>query len=444
MIDIGYEIAKAAKRYKNKIAVVDGSKQFTFAEINERANRLANGLLAMGIEKGSRVNILCSNSYHIIEIYFALAKADMCRVVLHRGESVDDLVFKINNCGSNTIIYEEEFIKYIEEIKPKVDKLKRFICLTKNSSIQNSWMTDYETLLMVSSPKEPEVIIDEHDYFRMSHSGGTSGVPKAIVQTHGTMSAAIIRLLLEIVPLKDDDIFIQIHPMTHYSGLLIEALWIRGVKQIIAQSTQVEYILRTIEKERITSTFLVPTLLIRIVDYENINDYDCSSLKWIVYGAAACPPAKLMKAVKTFGPVFCQMWAQAEVTACVTVLTPKDHMLTGASEEEILKRYSSCGREGIGCRVKIVDQEGKELPIGEVGEFIVKSDNAMIGYYNKPKETAEALRNGWVFTRDTGYTDENGYFYVCGRTSDMIISGGFNVYPNEIENVLARDRKSVV
>ena len=438
-MDIKYLIRRAARQFKEKIAIVDGEKRLSFAKAYERANRLANGLLGKGLQKGDRVNVFSENCYQILEIYLGLANAGLVRVPLRARESLQNHIFEVNNSGATTLIFDQKFLDVVTSMKPEIKGVTRFVCRTDDPTKLPDWIFDYDRLLSEVSPAEVQVEINEDDMIRMGHSGGTTGIPKGTVQTYKTELAFIIHLLLDILSPTSKDVFLHIHPMSHGSGTFILPCWIRGVKQVIAKSTKPDYLFRTIEKERVSSSFIVPTVLIRMIDFPEASKHDCSSLHRIFYGAAPCPPEKVMKAVRTFGPVFCQVYGSSEVPTGVTFLSPEDHIIEGP-EEKMLRRFSSIGKESLLSQVKIVDKDDREMPVGEIGEIIAKSDFAAKEYYNRPEETAEALKGGWVHTRDMGYMDEDGYIYLAGRATEMIISGGFNIYPKEIEDALYTHR----
>jgi acyl-CoA synthetase (AMP-forming)/AMP-acid ligase II len=223
-------------------------------------------------------------------------------------------------------------------------------------------------------------------------------------------------------------------PVTHASGSMILPHILRGAKVVILSSFDVKALLETIQKERITTLYLVPTMIVMLLANPDLKKYDLSSLKNIRYGASPISPEVLKKAIEVFGNVFVQGYGLTEGMMPLTLLLKEDHILDGT--EKKLKRLSSIGREVNVASVRIMDDEGKILPPGQIGEIVVQSDQVMKGYWKKPEATAETLRGGWLHTRDMGYMDEDGYIYLVDRKDDMIVSGGFNIYPKEVEDVL--------
>jgi long-chain acyl-CoA synthetase len=209
---------------------------------------------------------------------------------------------------------------------------------------------------------------------------------------------------------------------------------VRGAKVVILPGFDEKDLLETIQKERITTLYLVPTMIVMLLAYPDLKKYDLSSLKTIRYGASPISPDVLKKAIQVFGNVFIQGYGLTEAGMPMALLKKEDHILDGS--EKKLKRLSSVGREVMVAKVRIMDDNGKILPPGEVGEIVIRSHQVMEAYYNKPEASAETLRGGWLHTRDVGYIDEDGYIYLVDRKDDMIVSGGFNVYPKEVENVL--------
>jgi acyl-CoA synthetase (AMP-forming)/AMP-acid ligase II len=223
-------------------------------------------------------------------------------------------------------------------------------------------------------------------------------------------------------------------PVTHASGSMILPHIARGAKIVLLSSFDVQTLLETIQKERISTLYLVPTMIVMILAYPDFKKYDLTSLKTIRYGASPISPDVLKRAIEVFGNIFVQGYGLTEGSMPLTLLLKKDHILDGT--EKSLKRLGSIGREVTVGRVRIMDDEGKFLPIGQIGEIVIQSDQNMRGYWKKPEATAETLRGGWLHTRDMGYIDEDGYIYLVDRKGDMIVSGGFNIYPKEVEDVL--------
>jgi len=230
------------------------------------------------------------------------------------------------------------------------------------------------------------------------------------------------------------EIFMPVTPLTHASICWVLPTLLRGGTCVILNGFKPRRFLETIEKERVTVTFAVPTMIYRLLDYPELRKYDTSSLRLIIYGAAPMSPERLKDAILVFGSVFTQLYAQTEVVQPVTILHPHEHIIDGG--EWKLGRLASCGRLSLAMRMKLVDDQGMEVSPGEAGEIALKGPNIMQGYLNRPDLNAKTLKAGWLYTGDIAKQDEEGYIYIVDRKKDMIISGGFNIYSSEIEKVL--------
>lgn len=434
-MEFSYLLKRSVRRYKSNICIVCGETRLTFHEVGQRANSFANGLLSLGLKVGDRVSTLLNNTHQYIEIYLALAKTGLARVPLNSRESFEEHTFKIVNCQVNTLIFGEEFMEFVASCASNLPTVKHFICVRKDSvSNLQEGILDYEKIILSSSTEEPEVQVNGDAIYRMTHTGGTTGRPKPAIMTHKAEFEFLTNMLLNVAPMKEDDVFLHVHPLSHGTACLVLPCIIRGATQVISPSTKPDQILKTIEKERVTTTWLVPATIIALLNYPELIKYDFRSLRKILYGAAPMPVARIKDAIKVFGPIFGQIYGQAEIPFCATFLYPEEHVIEGP--EEKVRRLASCGRETDRVMVRIVDSHDRDVPTGEVGEIVAKSSHMMAGYWNNPSETAEVLKDGWVHTKDMGWMDDEGYIYLVDRKSHMIISGGFNVYPKEIEDVL--------
>jgi acyl-CoA synthetase (AMP-forming)/AMP-acid ligase II len=239
---------------------------------------------------------------------------------------------------------------------------------------------------------------------------------------------------MEGIQISEEDSIALTSPVTHASGSMILPFMMRGAKVVILPGFDERMLLEVIQKEKITALYLVPTTIVMLLNYPDLKKYDLSSLKNIRYGASPISPDVLKRGIEVFGNVFIQGYGLTEAGMPLTLLLKEDHLLDGT--EKKLKRLSSIGRETNVAKVRIMDDEGRILSAGEIGEIVVQSDQNMMGYWKRPEATEETLKGGWLHTRDVGYIDEDGYIYLVDRKGDMIVSGGFNIYPREVEDVL--------
>jgi len=277
------------------------------------------------------------------------------------------------------------------------------------------------------------IVVDARpeDISTLAYTGGTTGRPKGVMFGHRT---TVQMVLLELAEWEwpRDLRFLAATPVSHAAGAFLIPTQLRGGSFFMQPGFDPDRFLATVERERITATFLVPTMIYALLDHPRLRDYDLSSLEMCVYGAAPISPERLKEALAVFGPIFCQLYAQTEAPQCVTYLRKADH------DPARPDRLTSCGTPIAGVRVKLLDDDCNEVAAGEVGEICVQGPLVMDGYWKRPEETAAAFRGGWLHTGDLARRDADGYFMIVDRKKDMIVSGGFNVYPREVEDALTQ------
>ena len=418
-------INKSAQFFQNKPAVVFGEQSLSFKEVNERANRLANALINVGLKPKDRVATLMRNCLQYPEIEFALVKGSFPQVTLNPRLTATDQLFQINETEACAVIVQHHYIDLIRAIRQDLKKVKHFICFEE----KEAGMLDYDELLDSASSEEPEGELDPDDIGEIRYTSGTTGKPKGVVLPYWSRLAIARNFLMEhLGELTSEDRFVALQPLYHGAGWFILPVWLRGATHYLVTRYDPEVAFDIIEKEKITVIKTVPTVLIRLLDSPEIKNRNLRSLRTIIYGGSPMPAERLKEAIGTFGPIFVNLYGQLEAAMTITWLR---------KEENIGKRIGSVGRPCLFVNVKIVNKDGKEVKPGEIGEVIVKGDHQMSGYLNRPDVTAETIRNGFIHTNDLGTVDEDGYIYLTGgRKSEMIKSGGLVVYPGEVEEVL--------
>jgi acyl-CoA synthetase (AMP-forming)/AMP-acid ligase II len=443
-MDLGELPRRNARRHPHKISLVEGDKRYTFHEFNERINRLGNGLLDLGVSKGDRVAILLSNCSEYAELYFGLAKIGAIIVPLNFRLKPKEYLPYFNTCQCNAIVFGELFTNDIQEIRPSLRAVKHFITVGKSTMGE---AITYDDLLSNSPELEPIMEINEQDVAAIFFTSGTTGFPKGAMWTHRNILEQIVNLQIDL-PFSRDDIGLILLPMFHgpVTIPLLHQLFYIGGSIIISSSPHFDprSFLETILNNGVTCTFIVPTMLFQLVNFPEIDFYRdaVKKLRQIKYAAAPASVDVLKRAVQLFGPIFTQGYGLTETIGGVTFLAKEDHtQKDGKDSAELNRRLRSCGREYINTHIKIVGDDGREVPAGKVGEIIVKGDKNFIGYWEMPEETEKVLKGGWLYTGDLGMLDEEGYLYVVDRKKDLIISGGENLYPAEIEEAINRNPK---
>lgn len=429
---IGKLYDRCVEYYPNKIAVVKERQQISYHELKEMAYKLANALLNLGIHKGERVAVLVPNCVEYIICDYALAKCGLVRVPLRERVDTDSNVYVVVETEPSILIYHETLTSKVEEMRPRLNSIKHFVSISEESKVPPGDL-HFNKLISTEPSTEPQAEVAETDVNAIYYTGGTTGVPKGVVLTNRAWLATIVTEMLEL-GLGKEDVFAHLAPINHASGMFILPILLRGGTNVLFDGFTPQSFLEAVERDKVTATFVVPTMLNQILDYPDLRKYDFSSLKTVVYGAAPISPERLKKALAIFGPILSQLFGQTEAPMMIAVLPKEDHILRGSAKEE--ERLASCGRPTVIAQVRLVDDEDNDVPLGEVGEIVVRSPNVMVEYYKKPEMTAETLRNGWLHTGDLARQDEEGYIYIVDRKKDMIISGGVNIFPREIEDIL--------
>ena len=421
----------SAARYADRVAFATPEVERTYAEIDARANALANGLLGLGVAKGDRVGVLIGNQIEYPEAEFAIAKAGGARVPMLITSSAEEVQRFIEFSDAEIVFASEQGLPALREA---LESLDREVTTIAVGDAQGSEL-DYEELIARSDASAPGIDLLEEDAYALRFTGGTTGMPKGILMDHRCMTHVIDNMLMNWNP-PLDDVVCHFHPVSHAAGKLMYTWWMRGARQVIlpAFNFRAEELLETIEREGVTVMFMIPTALTVVLDSGLLDRYDTSSLRMIIYGGAPIPVRRIEEGLKELGPVFIQLYGSSEAPNILTTLMPEEHVFEPGSKPPA--RLHSAGRVGFGVEVRVVDPDGNDCPIGEVGEIISRGPHTMVRYWKDEALTAERVRDDWVYTRDMGRFDEDGYLYIVDRKDDVIITGGFNVWPAEIEDVL--------
>ena len=421
-----------AKRFPEKTAVVFKDVRYSFREFEERTNRLANALIDIGVQKGDRVAVLLNNRHQYVELYFAVPKCGGILTPLNYRLAGKELSWIINHAEANTLIFEEEYLGAIDTIESEIETVRNVICIGTGKA----GMLGYEQIIGSSSAEKPELEIRDDDVMSIFYTSGTTGKPKGAMLTHRNMLSNCQAIGMEN-RIRFGDVFFIVSPMYHtITPACMYAHMYRGNTNVVIDRFDPKLLLETIERERVTHLFLVPSMIIFTLEYPDIGKYDLSSLRFMLYGGSPMPVDRILQTIDVFGCNLAQGFGMTEIGPCyVSVLSPEDHKQLALHNDE--DRLASVGRNQTNTEMKIVDDEDNELPVGTVGEICVRGQNVMKGYWKMAGETANALKGGWFHTGDLGRLDEDGYLYVVDRKKDMIISGGENIYSAEVENVLS-------
>lgn len=432
---MGDILRKSASNFPKKQALAYGDYSIDYYHLNRRVNCLANSLLEKGVKKGDRVAVLFHNCCEFIEVYYASAKIGTIFVPLNNLLKESELKQIIEYISPRVLFVDPDYAKFIESMRRDLPFIEFFVGLKGTSSMN---FKEYESLIEKGEPGEPPVPVFDEDVMTIILTTGTTGRPKGVMRTHrhNYINALVDTIELKI-GLEDRAIFLT--PPYHVTTEAVFGRHILMANTIVILREggfDPESFLGVLSRERISMFQVVPTVLAAMLEVENIDKFDLSHLRLILYAASPINISLLRRALQRFNCAFIQMYGQTESGPLITILRPEDHIIEGTPTQ--LSRLASAGRPVVDYEVRIVDDAGKDAPVGEVGEILARGEAMMKGYWNLPEESAEALRNGWLHTGDMARTDKDGYVYIVDRKNDLIISGGKNIYPREVENVLSR------
>lgn len=406
-MQIGDLIRRAGRWYGAAPALVDGDRTVSFAEFDALTDRLGHALLARGLQPGDRVAVLMPNGIDGVVVYYALAKAGLVRVPLNARETPHEHAFKIEDSQARALVHDGVPSSEVEIMIP-ADELPSMI---------------------EDAPAGPcDVRRDPDAPLRLAYTGGTTGKPKAVVLTTRSELAEVDNFLVDLLPnLRPDAGMLHAAPITHGSGAFFLPHLVKGAVNVIVPKFSPSAFLEAAEKHRSTTTFMVPTMIGMLLDDPATAEADLA-LERLCYGGAPIATTVLARGIDVLGPVFTQLYGQAEAPLAITCLQPWEHTP---------ERLTSAGKPYTFVEVDVRDADGTSLGPGEVGEVLTRGPHTLARYWRRPEQTAETKdADGWVHTGDLGRWDAEGYLHLQDRRHDVIISGGFNVYPREVEDAL--------
>jgi len=428
---MGDIILRNALFHGDRVAFIYGEERITFRAYNERVNRLIHALTDMGVHKGEVLGVLAWNCAEYMDVFGAAEKGGFIIAPFNVRLAEDELEYLINDSECTVLFVGPELAAVAEKLKPRIKRVRHFISF--EGALPG--MVPEAELLTRYPADEPQVQVEDQDPLFVCYTSGTTGRPRGALYTHLGLREDVICHSLEI-PITLEDRGISLMPLFHIGGIAIRAYFFyQAVPNVIMKMFDPEGFLKIIDKEKITNVIVVPTHLAVVLDVPGFGQYDVGSIRRIYYAGSPMPSALLKRGMDIFGSVFFQGYGQTESGPEISYLKERDHEVLDKSLE-LKERLLSTGFPAVGVQVRIVDQENEDVAPGEVGEIIVKSRHIMKEYWNKPQETAETIVNGWLHTGDMGRYDEDGYIYIVDRKKDMIITGGENVYPRDVEEVL--------
>jgi acyl-CoA synthetase (AMP-forming)/AMP-acid ligase II len=417
--------------------IVFEGNQWSFGQFNERVNRLAGAFRELGVHKGDRIGMLQVNCPQVVEAYFAAAKIGAIFVPLNFRAKPDELTYMIGNAGASALLTGIRYFDMIQEVLPQLPSVKTCICV----DMPQDQTPFYEDLIESANPDETTADIGDDDVTILMYTAGTTGRPKGVPLKHSGFVSYILENVEPASPEIEERNLLTV-PLYHVAGMQAVLAGIYGGRTLVLmRQFEVNAWLKAVQEHQVDRAMLVPTMLKWVVDDPGFHDYDLSSLKVVTYGAAPMPLNVIKKAIDQMPAVrFINAFGQTETASTITALSPEDHRIEGSDEEKEkkLKRLAaSIGKPLSDVEVKIVDDQGNVLPPNQVGEIYAKGPRIMSGYWGDEAGSAQVITSdGWLLTGDKGWMDEDGYIYLDGRGDDMIIRGGENISPKEVEDVL--------
>jgi len=415
--------------HPDKEAFVDVSqnKRVTYSQYNANVNRSANALSSLGVRKGDKVAILLMNSVEYMEVFFGIGKIGAIAVVLNIRLVGDELTYILSDSGAQTLVYGNEFRKVVAEIRAKgsATAVNRWINVCGDLE-PDEFALDLDVVKAGVSEAEPELVTFEDDPLFVMYTSGTTGLPKGAVHSHNTVIWAVISMAITW-EMRQSDRFLLALPLFHVGALIPAVMSMYcGIAAVTARAFDPSLYWKIIESERITNSLMVPTIVTMMLQVPEKDTYDFSAFRWTAV-AGAPVPVSLLEACTAHGFNVEQLFGLTEACGPGCQLVGKD----------VARKVGSAGKPFLFIEARVVDADDTDVPPGSPGELILQGKNVMVEYLNQPEETAHTLRNGWLHTGDIATVDEDGFIYIVDRLKDMIISGGENIYPAELEKVIA-------
>jgi acyl-CoA synthetase (AMP-forming)/AMP-acid ligase II len=424
-------IRRGAGYYADEIAVLFGDQRLTYREVEETSSQLAHALIARGLQPQDRVGLLLNNSQNSVLIDFACLKARLTRVPLNSRLAVAEQTKMLTIAGASTLVYGPDLADIARELHAAIPQL-RLLGLGSNAHGE-----DLLTLAQSEPTIPPDRQAEPDDVVLAIFTSGTTGKLKAVQHTQASYAGVVLNILLNLPDIGRGDIMLHAASLIHASGTFVVPYWLRGGASAVLPGFTPGSYFDAIERWKPTALNMVPTMLGMLIEQNRAADVDMSSVRTIIYGASPMPRPVITRAIDLWGPRFLQYYGQTEAPLFISHLRAEDHIGEGAEA-----RLLACGRPSEDCQIRLVDADGKDAAPGESGEIALRAPFQMKGYFNEPElNAATFLSGGFMRTRDVGRFDVQGFLYLVDRTSDMIVSGGYNIYPREVEDVLAAHPK---
>jgi len=424
---------KSLRKYTDRTAVRFADEILMYGEVDRRANAVAHAFADRGIGPNDRVAVLLTNTVEYLLTDLGVIKAGATKIPLNDSLTASEIEYMLNDSRAETLVCGPEFIEMVEGLRDSLDHVERFVGVGDGAELPSG----FEPFADLDGERagSPDVDPAPSDLAGHFYTGGTTGKPKGVVHTQESMTMNAYSHIAEL-GFDGEETLLLMTPLPHSAGGFRWGVLLTGATVLVQDGFGPQKALELIDEQSVTWTFMVPTMIYRVLDAPELADYDTSSIETLVYGAAPMTPARLREGLDEFGPVFLQFYGQTEVPNLITTFGKREHKISVQRDQT--ERLSSAGQPCLMADVKIVDVESSEpQPPGEEGEILATAPYVMQEYFERPEAMTETMTDdGWVHTGDIGKLDEDGYVYLLDRASDIIITGGMNVYSTEVEEAL--------
>lgn len=425
--NIGEMIISALQRYPERIAFVDGSREVRYDEVTRRVSQLIQTFTSLGLQRGDTIAQLAINRPETFFVVAAAYISGMRSVTLHGMAGEEDHAYVINDCEAKIAIVDPYFHDRGNALRTRVPNIKHWYAHNDSPGWENLW-----SLADQFSAQELKLDSEPDDIIRLAYTGGTTGKPKGVMLSNRAMATNMVLALAGMdwpAPIR----YLCPAPISHGGGSQVVPTLMRGGCVVLQHGFNVDRFIDAYESQKCNTTWLVPTMIYALLDHPRTRSVDWSGMEMLIYSAAPMVPSRIREALNVFGPCLVQSYGQSESPNTILTLSRSDHI--GADD----KRLAAAGKPYPMMQVALLDDNCCEVPEGEPGEICVRGPLLMSGYWKQPEQTEQVFKGNWLHTGDIARRDAQGYFYIVDRKKDMIISGGFNVYPKEVEDVIAAD-----
>ncbi len=426
-------LRNAFTRFPDHPAVIDSARTFSFRQVDDRISRLGHSLLALGLNHQSRIASLQFNSTETLEFDLMSGRFGFVRTLLNARYAIDDLVYVLNHCKARLLCFGHEFEAEVFQIRDRLPLVQHYVCV---GDAAPPWALSYDELIAKGPAGPVPYDVAETDWHSIYYTSGTTGRPKGVVLSQRNWLVLVRNHFAEVFPrASESDVLLHAAPMSHASGAMIIAHMLRGSRQVIMPRFEAGGVLEHIARFGATTMFLAPTMAVMLLEHPDHDRTAKETLHSVVYSGGPMAPERIREALRRWGPVLIQGYGQWEAPQFFTCLNQHHHAAALAGSHP--HRLASCGLPFSFARVGIMSKDGTLLPVGNEGEVVTAGDHLMVGYLDDPDATSAERHGIWQRTGDIGRFDEDGFLYLTDRKKDLIITGGSNVYPREIEDVLA-------